>query len=244
MGTATIEKPAGKSAAAKRPKTGGRVKKPLQEAFERQRMAAEIATWTDDTTLTEDFAAIYLGISTAKLRELRGAINAASKHREAAGPEMIKIFDKGAKGENQPVYYKLGALRAFQKKSTYSDSFNAALAAGIRGWVSDRFPFFAEPEKRRAPLTLLANAWDFEDKDREANFKAAFDGELRFIWLTLAEAATARWRDAQRHAKLIKAGKGLLKQEIAAMSAALEASQIAVEALPSRSAGRPSTKQS
>jgi len=237
MATAAIEKPQGKPAAAKRPKTGGRVKRSLQEEFERQRMAAEIATWNDDMTLTEDFAAIYLGISTAKLRELRGAINAASKHRDAAGPEMIKIFDKGAKGENQPVYYKLGALRAFQKKSTYSDSFNAALAAGIRGWVSEQLPFFAKPapQGRRAAPTLASKAWGFgSDADKEKTIMKAVDGGLQVIWRTGAEAAAAVWVSPADHKKFAKPWLALIKEEAAAVKTAMERSAIAAELAPAR----------
>ena len=236
MATATIDKSPAK-AAAKRPKTGGRVKMSFSEELERQRTAAEIATWNDDTTLTETFAAIYLGISTSKLRELRGAINAASKHKAATGPEIVKIFDKDAKGENQPVTYKLGALRAFQKKHTYSDSFNAALAAGIRGWVSEQFPFFAKPAQkgRRAAPTLASKAWGFgSDADKDKAIREAVDGGLQVVWLTGAEAAAAVWDSPAAHKKFAKPWRALLKEEASAVKAAIERSAIAAELAPAR----------
>ena len=105
-------------ATAKRPKTGGRRKLSLEEEMVRARIASEIAGFHDDTTLNEEQAAIFLGVSVSTLEYWRSKPNDPDDPRGFEGPQMIKIIGKGAVGQNQRVHYKLGALRAFQAKNT------------------------------------------------------------------------------------------------------------------------------
>ena len=51
--------PPGGPAPAKRPKTGGRVKKPLDQLLAEARVRDELAGMRDDTVLPEELAAIY-----------------------------------------------------------------------------------------------------------------------------------------------------------------------------------------
>lgn len=129
------------AAKVKRPKTGGRKKSSLEEEMARARMASEIAGWHDDTTLNEDLAAIYLGISVGQLGASRAKPRDPNDSRGAEGPPMIKIIGKGAVGQNQQINYKLGALREYQAKNTSNSSFDSALKAGLLGWMTAQVPF-------------------------------------------------------------------------------------------------------
>lgn len=226
---------------AKKPKTGGRKKKSIEEQLAQARLASDIAALHDDTTISAELAAIYLGISLKQLGSLRSKPKAVDETRGVKGPEMIKIVDKGSVGMNQPVNYKLGTLRDYQKKNTVSTSFESALNAGLLGWATIQMPFFAEKEKRedRGRLLLLGNAWNLSDPNREERFKEAVEDKARIVWLTAMEAATSRWDDLARHKALAKIGLAMMKEEARAVKAALEGTEVAmvaVERAPARMA--------
>lgn len=206
----------------KKPKTGGRVAKSLEQELAEGSARSVIAGWNDDTTVDSEMAALYLGISESKLAELRGSANQAKSGQEAGGPPLIKYFDKGAAGQNQPVLYKLRDLREYQEKSTASDSFNAALNAGLAGWTAMRQPFFAELERRRQPLVLEAHAWDMDDPKREGYFASLANGSMRVVWITPAEAAGSRWTRSERHRPWAEGYLLALRAESQNVGAALE----------------------
>ena len=213
-----------------RVKTGGRVAKSLQQKLAEGSARSVIAGWNDDTTVDSEMAALYLGISVSKLAELRGSSNHAKGGVDAAGPPLIKYFDKGAAGQNQPVLYKLRDLREFQKKSTASDSFNAALNAGLAGWTTMRQPFFAQPEKRRQPLVIEAPVWDMRDVKREKRFASLVEDKTRVVWLTASEAARSRWTSLRAHSEFAAAGLLALSQEREAIGVAIDGTDIASSA--------------
>lgn len=187
---------------AKRPKTGGRVKKSIDQLMVELRFRDEIAGMRDDTTLPEELAAIYLGVSVAELAEHRStkskkpATGSKSQASAVSPPKikMLKPIRQGAVGQNQKVLYKLGHLREYQDSITVESSFDAAVKAGIYGFVSIRAPFFAQLEKRsdRGRAMLVGKAWDRKDPRWAECFKELFDGKLRALWLTPAEAASSR----------------------------------------------------
>lgn len=209
---------------AKKAKTGGRVSKTLEQKMAEGEVASKIAGWHDDTTLDEELSAIYMGVSKKALEEMRLAEKA--KNDESARLEIIKYMTKGAKGQNQPVRYKLGRLREYQKQHTYSSSFEAAIAAGMAGWCSVQQPYFAELEQRRRAATLVAPAWDAKRKGREALFERHAKGELRILWMTAQEAATSRWAKLSAHKAFAKTGKDMLRNELAAIKAAIEGTEL------------------
>jgi hypothetical protein len=215
-----------KPLAAKRPKTGGRVKKSLDQMLVEARIRDELAGMNDDTVLPEELAAIYLGISVAELRELRNPPkNGAGK---GARLKMIKPIRADAVGQNQKVLYKLGALRDFHESNTVESSFEAAVNAGLYGFVSIHAPFFAQPEKRsdRGRATLLGKAWDRGDPDWARRFSDVFEGKLRVVWLTSAAAASSRWAILKAHKAFSKPWLAALKVEGQAVRAALEGTEI------------------
>ena len=141
----------------KRAKTGGRpAKKSTLEMIEDAKLRSEIARLDDDTTLPAELAALYLCMSTSQLAIFHKEIGGEGGRKD--GPAIIKHIEKGAVGQNQPVYYKLGALRAWEKKNTALTSFEAMKNAGMLGWVSTQAPFFTktQPAGRRKRLTILA----------------------------------------------------------------------------------------
>ena len=200
-------------AAAKRKKTGGRASKPLDQKLAEGKARSVIASWDDDTTLDSELTALYLCISGKKLEELRGQWNKASGGHGAAGPAIIKIFDKGATGQNQPVLYKLGALREFQRKVTAPDSFNAAVNAGLAAWATVQRPFFAVPEQTGISTRLVADAWDLDDAQREANFAALLQGRLRVLWMSADRAARSVWTNHSKHSTFAESAVKYLHEE-------------------------------
>lgn len=227
---------------AKKQKTGGRVKKPLDQLMSEARIRNEIAGMHDDTTLPEELSAIYLCISVAELAEFRKVPKKAN--RAAAGSKgasavatpprlkMLKPIREGAVGQNQKVLYKLGHLRAYQESITVESSFDAAVVGGIYGFMTIQAPFFAKPATRsdRGRATLVGKAWDKADPHWGERFKALFDGKLRAVWMTPAEAASSRWAKLADHRKFAKPWLAVLKGEASAVRAALEATGIATVA--------------
>jgi hypothetical protein len=218
-----VEKPVPQTG-TKKSKTGGRVVKTLEQKMAEGEMASKIAGWHDDTTLDEELSAIYMGVSKKALEEMRLAEKA--KNDESTRLDIIKYITPGAKGQNQPVRYKLGRLREYQKQHTYSSSFEAAIAAGMAGWCSVSQPFFAELEERRRAATLIAPAWDVKRKTREGLFERHANSEIRIVWMTSQEAATSRWGKLSAHKAFAKTGKDMLRNELAAIKAAVEGTEL------------------
>ncbi len=214
-------------------KTGGRVKKSLDEKLALGKARSEISSWNDDTTVDSELAALYLGISEQALAELPTEDDNSDKHSKASqisGPPVIKIIATGAKGRNQPVQYKLGDLRAYQRKTMARDRFQAVVNAGMAGWCATRHPFFAELEARRQPMVLSADAWDMARPERERLFAALADKKLRVVWLTPLDASARRWSDLDAHRKWGDQTLTMLSQESSAVQSALEATEISSEA--------------
>lgn len=213
---------------SKKLKTGGRVKRSLDEKLALGKARSEISSWNDDTTLDSELSALYLGISEQSLAELPTEDEKASdKTGEVSGPPVIKIFASGAKGRNQPVQYKLRDLRAYQRKITARDRFQAVVNAGMAGWCANRHPFFAELEARKQPMILSADAWDMEDPKREQLFASLADKKLRVVWLTPLDASGRRWNDLDAHRKWANQTLAMLREEISAVEGAFQASEIA-----------------
>ncbi|RQO58481.1 hypothetical protein DBR47_12270 [Paucibacter sp. KBW04] len=221
---------------SKRAKTGGRVKKSIDQLMAELRVRDEIAGMRDDTTLPEELAAIYLGVSVAELAEQRKPSKrtkpAGSKSQAAVATppkiKMIKPIREGAVGQNQKVFYKLGHLREYQESITVESSFDAAVKAGLYGFVSVHAPFFAQMEKRsdRGRAVLIGKAWDRRDPKWADRFKELIDGNLRALWLTPAEAASSRWASLSSHKAFAKPWLDALKVERQAVKAAIEGTEI------------------
>jgi hypothetical protein len=210
-------------ATAKRPKTGGRRKLSLEEEMARARIASEIAGFHDDTTLNEEQAAIFLGVSVSTLEFWRSKPNDPADPRGFEGPEMIKIIGRGAVGQNQRVNYKLGALRAFQARNTSRSSFDSALRAGLLGWTNIQMPFFAkfEVRDRQTCLVICGNAWNMADPRRESLFFEWVQEKIRLISSTSRDAALSYWDDVGSHQAYAKIGASLRRAEARAEKAAI-----------------------
>jgi len=209
---------------AKRPKTGGRRRSSLEEEMVRARIASEIAGWHDDTTLNEEQAAIFLGVSVSTLQYWRSKPNDPDDPRGFEGPEMIKIIGKGAVGQNQRVSYKLGALRAFQAKNTSTSSFDSALKAGLLGWTRIQMPFFAKFElrNRQRCAVICGNAWNMADPRRESLFFEWVQEKIKLVSFTSRDAVLSYWDDVGSHQAYAKIGASLWREEVRAVKAAIE----------------------
>jgi len=210
----------------KRVKTGGRpAKKSVIELIEETEARSRIAVLVDDTTLPAELAALYLCMSPSQLAIFHKEIEEGGS---PDGPSIIKHIEKGAVGQNQPVRYKLGALRAWEKKHTSSTSFEAMKNAGMLGWISTPAPFFCKPAAsgRKTQLALLAHAWDTSSPLREERFKGVVDGSVAVEWMTMAQAATSRWKSLSEHKAFAEPWLRLLRNETEGSAAAIEATEI------------------
>lgn len=211
----------------KRAKTGGRVKKSIDQMLEEARVRSAMASLDDDTDLPAALAAIYLGVSEDTLLELRKPPpKGADGVRGAEGPPFRKVILPGAVAQNQSVMYPLGGLREYKKKHTGTTSHEVAVKSNMLGWVTAQEPFFAEPQARRRPTVLIARAWDFEDQERDDLFARAAQGAIRVVWLSPAEAARQRWNSAAQHRTFAARWLELLAHESAAVRAAIEGTAI------------------
>ncbi|MGE4240742.1 hypothetical protein [Ramlibacter sp.] len=228
--------------AAKKPKTGGRTKKSVDQMLVEARVRNELAPMDDSTDVPATLAAIYLGVSEDTLLELRKpAPERSGGEHGGDGPPFYKVTLPGARGQNQAVMYPLGGLREYKKKRTGVTSHEVAVKSGMLGWVSAREPFFAEPlsTERQARDILIAPAWDFDEPKREELFEALLRGEIRCVWLPPFEAARARWASEARHRSFVKPWLRTMVDEAAAVEAAIEGTGIheaANEASPAPSA--------
>jgi hypothetical protein len=213
-------------AAAKRPKTGGRKpKKTLAQQLEEGEAANKIASWHDDVLVGPDLAAIYLACSVDDLEEMR-APKFGESERGADGPLFGKNVKKGAVGSNQPVRYRLGALKEWWREREGRTSHDVAVKNNLLGWVSTQEPFFAQPEAPKRRTILIVRAWDFEDPERDELFVRASRGDVRVVWMSPAQAATEQWQSVARHKTLADAWRALLASEEPAIHAALERTEI------------------
>lgn len=209
---------------AKRPRTGGRAKKSVDQMLAEARVRNELAPLDDSTDVPATLAAIYLGISEDTLLELRKpAPDRPGGDHGGDGPPFYKVTLPGARGQNQAVMYSLGGLRAYKKKRMGVTSHEVAMKSGMLGWVSASEPFFAEPlaSGRHARDILVAAAWDFDELEREELFEALLRQEIRCVWLPPFEAAKARWRSEAKHRSYVKPWLRTMLDEAEAVEAAV-----------------------
>lgn len=173
------------------------------------------AALSDDATLTAEIAALYLRISPAELAE-------SQKLKRTDGR-----IEKSAKPVAPPTSYQLGTLRELGKKLTPSAALDAAAKSGLAGWMTVKFPFFAElePRVKRGRRVLIGGAWEATNAQREARFADLVDGRIRFTWVTSAEAVTSLWSDVADHRAFAARGLALLNAEVQAIEASIVATE-------------------
>ena len=176
----------------KRLKTGGRASISIEQQINLAVHRSRISVLNDDVTLESPLAALYLGISAKKLEELRRPIK-TSDFGVIPRLAFIKIFDAGAIGQNQPILYKLGDLRAFQQSIRVTDSHQAAVGAGLASWVNTKFPFFVK-KSNSGGLVILGDAWDLSLPERETLFLDLLTGRILIKYLKLTVAALGAWQ--------------------------------------------------
>jgi FAD/FMN-containing dehydrogenase len=255
----------------KRAKTGGRpAKLALDEMIANAERRGRLAALPDDTTVEAELAAFFLIISMSQLRELRkeglpseedklaarvekaaeAAAKAAGRTRKRPddsdakpkGLRMIKIAEKGAVGSNQPVTYKMGDLKEFQRQHSGYGTFEVRLAsAGLLGFVTEVVPFFASPKPDRKGRPILQCAgWGMDQAGREKLVASALAGNTRCVWLTPVQALHSLWETEKAHKAFAKPWIGLLKEEIGAAKAAIDRTAIQAVALEGRELKRKS----
>jgi hypothetical protein len=236
---------------------GRPAKKEIDQMIVEAERRSRLAALHEDTAVEAELAAFYLILSMSQLRELRKDKLPSEEDKKAArlakaaeaaakaagrtkakqpdpdegkpkGLRMIKIAEKDAIGTNQPVTYLMGDLRRFQREHAGYGTFEVALAAaGILGWVSQPYPFFAAPKPDRKGRPILqSKGWGMGVEAREQRITEALEGSVRCIWLTPAEAIHCVWASESEHKKFSKPWLGLLKEEASATKASIERTAI------------------
>ncbi|MES2532042.1 MAG: hypothetical protein V4636_13475 [Pseudomonadota bacterium] len=185
--------------------------------------AAAPAAMSDDTMVPADIAAVYLGMSPSELAESHQPkrTDGRASSRSASGGRI----DKSAKANAPPATYALGVLRQLRKTQTAPVGLDAAIKAGLSGWMTAKLPFFAElePRVKRGRRVLIANAWEGAGAGHETHFADLIGGRTRLTWLTSVEASASLWRNEAEHRAFAARGLALLAAEAEAIEASIAA---------------------
>lgn len=186
----------------------------IEMLLEAARQRSELSELHDDTTLEPALAAIYLGISTKKLEEMRLA--SSRSDRDPVGPPFIKLVDRRSTGRNQSVFYKLGDLRAYQQSLKVSSSFEACLKSGLGEWVKEQHMFYVQANGAGGSIIVAATN-DFDSiEERDLHFSKLWSGEFGADGFSLFNAQAKDWRDPVKREQVRAAWRELLNRELQA----------------------------
>lgn len=225
----------------KKPKTGGRAKKTVDQMLDEAERRDRIARLSDDTMVPEELAAIFIGTTAKNLADTRRAYVAKVKDPGQKNgsdapplPDIFKLMKPGAVGSNQDVLYKMKDLRAHIDSVKAPTSHQVAVNSGLFSFMTTQMPFFAEPSaSKRGPLhILLASAWDLEEASRDELFAKAVAKAIDIVWLTPMEAASGRWSATAAHRVFADAALAVLKDAQGGVESAYLATELHCSAGP------------
>ena len=152
----------------------------------------------DDVPLKADEAAVYLRVHPSSLERWR---------KNGTGPKYIQGGGRGAKGTNQKVSYRMGELRAWQRRHEVGSSMDAAIFRGqalvAKDDVFQKVPFW------NSNGIIIGRVYD-DAPERYIKNRELFEIE----WLSSGEALSRDWLDSESHKKLAQACKRALKSEL------------------------------
>ncbi|CAG73969.1 hypothetical protein ECA1058 [Pectobacterium atrosepticum SCRI1043] len=170
----------------------------------------------DDTTLSVDLAALYLGISVKTLARYR---------QSGGGPSYIQYQSEGSQARNQRVNYLLKDLRSWRDNHKVSNTMHAAQ---VRGLAFDSLLDFCKPQpfwqvtdksSSRDKSKILSHALTIPDDDFK---KKLLEPNADIVWISIEEALFNEWQTADERQKWNDIFKEFLNEIISASNAAQE----------------------
>lgn len=168
----------------------------------------------DDTTLSVDLAALYLGISVKTLARYR---------QSGGGPHYIQYQAEDSKARNQRVNYLLKDLRSWRDSHRVSSTMHAAQ---VRGLAFNSLMDLCEPQPFWNIKILPENNWRLVSHALtiyEEDFKnLLLEPNADIVWLSIEEALFQVWQTADERQKWNDIFKEFLNEIISASNAAQE----------------------
>ncbi|EHP7597636.1 MULTISPECIES: hypothetical protein [Enterobacterales] len=139
----------------------------------------------DETTLSVDLAALYLGISVKTLARYR---------QNGGGPQYIQYQTEDSKARNQRVNYLLKDLRSWRNIHKVNNTMHAAQ---VRGLTFSSLSDFCEPQpfwydNSLPARTIISHALTLTDKEfKELLLKPYTD----VVWISIEKALFQTWEN-------------------------------------------------
>lgn len=145
----------------------------------------------DDTTLSVDLAALYLGISVKTLARYR---------QSGGGPSYIQYQSEGSQARNQRVNYLLKDLRSWRDNHKVSNTMHAAQ---VRGLAFNSLLDFCKPQpfwqvtdksSSRDKSKILSHALTIPDDDFK---KKLLEPNADVVWISIENALFQKWKNKE-----------------------------------------------
>ncbi|HBK4689133.1 TPA: hypothetical protein LLS49_002200 [Serratia marcescens] len=139
----------------------------------------------DDTTLSVDLAALYLGISVKSLARYR---------QNGGGPHYIQYQAEDSKARNQRINYLLKDLRSWRDSHRVSSTMHAAQVRGLAFTSLSDFcepqPFWCITNGSGSASKIISHALIIPDDEFKYNL---LDPTAEVIWISIEEALFIAW---------------------------------------------------
>ncbi|AJJ21348.1 hypothetical protein [Yersinia intermedia] len=168
----------------------------------------------DDSTLSVDLAALYLGVSVKTLARYR---------QNGGGPQYIQYQSDDSKARNQRVNYLLKDLRSWRDNHKVNNTMHAAQ---VRGLAFNSLIELCEPQPFWKVKILPDNDWRLVSHALtiyEEDFKnLLFQPNADIVWISVEEALFSEWQNADERKKWNDTFIEFLNAIISASNAAQE----------------------
>lgn len=145
----------------------------------------------DDTTLSVELAALYLGISVKTLARYR---------QNGGGPPYVQYQSEDSKARNQRINYMLGDLRSWRDGYKVKNTMHAAQ---VRGLAFNSLLDFCEPQpfwqvsdksNSTAQSKILSHALTIPDDDFKKNL---LEPNAGVVWISIENALFQKWKNKE-----------------------------------------------
>lgn len=145
----------------------------------------------DDTTLSVELAALYLGISVKTLARYR---------QNGNGPCYIQYQSEDSKARNQRVNYLLKDLRSWRDNHKVSNTMHAAQ---VRGLAFKSLTDFCEPQPfwqvtdksgSTAQSKILSHALTIPEDEFKKNL---LEANADVVWISIENALFQKWKNKE-----------------------------------------------
>ncbi|CRY10855.1 hypothetical protein [Yersinia enterocolitica] len=145
----------------------------------------------DDSILSADLAALYLGVSVKTLARYR---------QNGDGPSYIQYQSEDSKARNQRVNYLLKDLRSWRDNHKVSNTMHAAQVRGLAFKSLTNFcepqPFWQVTDKSgsTAQSKILSHALTIPDDEFKKNL---LEANADVVWISIENALFQKWKNKE-----------------------------------------------